>query len=53
MDVQNKVPNKENRIVDYLFLWKFNSLNKSLRSEKSRLPKWNLSLEEKRKYYFE
>lgn len=53
MDVQNKVPNKENRLVDYLFLWKFNSLNKSLRSEKSRLPKWKLSPEEKRKYYVE
>lgn len=53
MDVQNIIPNKENRLIDYLFLWKFDSLNKSLSKEKVRLPNWRLSHEEKQKYYLE
>ena len=51
MDVKNVIPNKKNKIVDYLFLWKFDSLNKTLRNEKQRLPNWELSPDEKRKYY--
>lgn len=51
MDVKNVIPNKKNKIVDYLFLWKFDSLNKTLRKEKQRLPNWELSPDEKRKYY--
>ena len=53
MDVKNIIPNKENELIDYLFLWKFDSLNKSLWNEKERLPYWRLSREEKQKYYLE
>lgn len=53
MDVKNEIPNKKNKLIDYLFLWKFNSLNKSLWNEKKRLPNWKLTPEEKRKYYLE
>jgi WD40 repeat protein len=53
MDVKNEIPNEKNKLIDYLFLWKFNSLNKSLWKEKERLPNWELTPEEKRKYYLE
>lgn len=53
MNVQNEIPNQKNRLIDYLFLWKFNTLNKSLWTEKKRLPNWELTQEEKRKYYLE
>lgn len=53
MDVRNVIPNEKNSLIDYLFLWKFNSLNKSLWKEKERLPNWELTPEEKRKYYLE
>lgn len=53
MDVKNIIPNKKNKLIDILFLWKFNSLNKSLYDEKKRLPNWKLTPDEKRKYYIE
>lgn len=53
MDIKNEIPNKKNRIIDYLFLWKYNSLNSSLSNEKRQIPNWKLTPKEKRRYYLE